>query len=213
MTLALGTGEVTMIDLANAYTTFHSAGQYADPMLIAQVRDGRGTVLEENSATFSQNVSATTAFLATSLMRSVVEEGTAMAVLELNRPAAGKTGTAQEYRDAWFTGYTADYVASAWVGFDNHDPIGPNETGGKAALPIWLRFMKGAHVDLPVRDFEVPAGIVAVKIDPQTGLLAGNKVPGRTEWFLEGTEPTQETHGPGGVDPHDFLLHDQRGGL
>jgi penicillin-binding protein 1A len=141
-------------------------------------------------------------------MRSVVEEGTAVAVLQLNRPAAGKTGTAQEFRDAWFSGYTTDYVATAWVGYDDHEPVGPGETGGKAALPIWLDFMRAAHQGKPPRDFPVPEGVTAVRIDPRTGKLAGREVPGRTEYFLAGTEPTEETKA---VDPNDFLLHDQKG--
>jgi penicillin-binding protein 1A len=127
-------------------------------------------------------------------------------VQELDRPAAGKTGTAQEFRDAWFTGYTANFVTSAWVGMDDHEPLGPGETGGKAALPLWLAFMKVAHQGLPPTDFKVPEGVVQVRIDPQTGLLAGKAVPGRNEYFLAGTQPTEETRA---VDPNDFLLHDQ----
>lgn len=208
LTLALGTGEVSMIEIANAYATLQSGGQFAEPVLIVKVSDAKGTVLEEHHAAMEPALSPPVAYLATSLMRSVVEEGTAVAVLDLQRPAAGKTGTAQEFRDAWFTGYTTNYVTSAWVGFDNHDPIGPGETGGRAALPLWLSFMKVAHQGVPVTDFRVPEGVVQVKIDPQTGLLAGRAVPGRSEYFLEGTQPTEETRS---VDPNDFLLHDQKG--
>jgi penicillin-binding protein 1A len=211
LTLALGTGEVQVLEIANAYVTLQTGGQFADPVLLVQVADAKGTVLEEHHAAPEPALSPATAFLTTSLMRSVVEEGTAVAVKELNRPAAGKTGTAQEFRDAWFSGFTADYVATAWVGFDDHEPLGSGETGGRAALPVWLAFMKGAQQGLPVRDFEAPQGVVQVKIDPLTGLLAGQKVPGRSEYFLEGTQPTEETHGPSTVDPNDFLLHDGRG--
>jgi penicillin-binding protein 1A len=210
LTLALGTGEVQPLEIANAYATLQAGGNYADPITLVRVADAKGTVLEEHHAAPEPAISPATAFLITSLMRSVVEEGTAVAVKELGRPAAGKTGTAQEYRDAWFSGFTTDYVATAWVGFDDHEPLGPGETGGRAALPIWLSFMKTAHQGLPVRDFEIPDGVVQVKVDPLTGLLAGQQVPGRTEYFLAGTQPTQETHGPSGVDPNDFLLHDQK---
>ncbi len=209
LTLALGTGEVTMLEIANAYTTLQTNGQLAEPVMLVRVADASGKVLEERHAAPEQVLNPAVAFLATSLMRSVVEEGTAVAVLELNRPAAGKTGTAQEFRDAWFSGYTADYVASAWVGFDDHEPIGPGETGGKAALPIWLGFMRVAHQGLRAREFPVPEGVKQVRIDPRTGKLAGGSVPGRNEWFLEGTEPTEETRA---VDPNDFLIHDQKGG-
>jgi len=209
-TLALGTGEVSMLEIANAYTTLEDQGRLADPIIIIKVSDASGKVLEEHHAAPEQAVPAPVAYLVTSLMRSVVEEGTAVAVLELGRPAAGKTGTAQECRDAWFSGYTADFVTSAWVGFDNHDPIGPNETGGKAALPLWLEYMKVANQGLPKRDFEVPEGIVQVRIDPQSGRLAGRAVPGRLESFLAGTEPTEVAQDQGTVDPNDFLM--QSGG-
>ncbi len=209
LTLALGTGEVSMLEIANAYTTLQTNGMLAEPVMLVRVADASGKVLEERHAAPEQVLNPAVAFLATSLMRSVVEEGTAVAVLELNRPAAGKTGTAQEFRDAWFSGYTADYVASAWVGFDDHEPIGPGETGGKAALPLWLGFMREAHKSLPPREFPVPEGVKQVRIDPRTGKLAGASVPGRAEWFLEGTEPTEETRA---VDPNDFLLLDQQKG-
>jgi penicillin-binding protein 1A len=204
-----------MLEILNAYATLQKSGQYAEPILIREVKDVDGKVLESHVAAFEEVLAPPVAYLTTSLMRSVVEDGTARAVRELNRPAAGKTGTAQEYRDAWFTGYTADYVASAWVGRDNHQPIGTNETGGRAALPIWLSFMREAHNNLPVRDFEVPTGITMVRVDPTTGLLAGDQVPGRMEPFLSGTEPTSETLTPEQVSPTDFFLHEslRRGGL
>lgn len=209
LTLALGTGEVAVLEMANAYTTLQSNGLYAEPVTLVKVAQPDGKVLEEHHAALEAAVPPAVAFLATSLMRSVVEEGTAVAVQELDRPAAGKTGTASEYRDAWFSGYTTNLVATAWVGFDEHQPIGPSETGGRAALPLWLGYMKVAHQGLPVTDFAPPAeGVEQVRIDPQTGLLAGRMVPGRNEYFLTGTAPTEETHV---IDPNDFLLHDQKG--
>lgn len=214
LTLALGTGEVTMLEIANAYATLHSLGKYAEPQMILKVTDASGKVLEEHQAAFEETLPPAVAYLATSLMRSVVEEGTAMQVRELNRPAAGKTGTASEYRDAWFSGYTVQYVASAWVGFDNHDSLGGGETGGHAALPIWLSFMKAAHQGLPEKDFPVPSGITLVRVDPVTGLLAGDSVPGRMEPFLEGTAPTTLAPAPGQADPSSALWDNgKRGGL
>lgn len=210
LTLALGTGEVTPLELANAYATLQSLGRAADPVMLIKVTDAKGVVLEERHAALEESLSPAIAYLTTSLMRSVVEEGTAMAVRELERPAAGKTGTAQEFRDAWFSGYTMDLVATAWVGFDDHGPLGPGETGGKAALPIWLSFMKAAHAGKPARDFEVPPGVAAVRIDPVSRLLAGKSVPGRLEPFLEGTQPTAYAPEPGSVDPNDFLLQEGR---
>ncbi len=208
LTLALGTSEVTVLELTNAYATFQAQGRYAEPVMLKKVTDDRGTVLEEHRAAFTEAIDPAVAFLTTSMMRSVVEEGTAIAVRELNRPAAGKTGTAQQQRDAWFAGYTADFVATAWVGFDDHEPLGAGETGARAALPAWLSVMNAIHKDLPVRDFEVPPGVVQVRIDPRTGQLAGKSVPGRLESFLAGTEPTEETAGPDSIQPNQFLLHD-----
>ncbi|MCI0573003.1 MAG: PBP1A family penicillin-binding protein [Myxococcaceae bacterium] len=214
LTLALGTGEVTMLEIANAYATLHSLGRFAEPLMLLSVRDADGKVLEEHSTALEERLTPAVAYLTTSLMQSVVEEGTAIAVKSLNRPAAGKTGTASEYRDAWFSGYTADLVASAWVGFDNHDSLGRGETGGRAALPIWLTFMEQAHTGKPARDFGVPAGVVFAQIDPATGLLAGDAVPGRPEPFLDGTAPTAAALPPGQVDPSRLFLEEgRRGGL
>ncbi|CAM4526682.1 penicillin-binding protein 1A [Myxococcus xanthus] len=206
LTLALGTGEVTMLEAANAYATLQANGRYAEPLLLLRVRDARGKVLEEHQPAFEETLPPAVAYLTTSLMRSVVEDGSGRAVLALERPAAGKTGTTQQSRDTWFSGYTADWVASAWVGFDNNSPLGGSETGGRAALPIWLQFMRVAHEGLPTREFEVPPGVVQVRIDPISGLLAGNSVPGRLEPFLEGTQPTAEAPPPGQVTTDQFFL-------
>ena len=208
LTLALGTGEVTELELANAYTTFDALGKYADPILLVRVTDVHGTVLEEHQAAPEETIPPAVAYLATSLMRSVVEEGTAAAVRELARPAAGKTGTANEYRDAWFSGYTPDLVATAWVGFDDHSSLGTGETGGRAALPIWLGFMRAALESRPARDFDIPPGVLSVRVDPSTGLLAGSHVPGRAENFLEGTAPTAEAPPPGQASPDRFLMEE-----
>jgi penicillin-binding protein 1A len=205
-TLALGTGEVTVMEIANAYATFQALGKHAEPITLVRVADSAGKILEEHQVGFEEKLPPAVAYMATSLMRSVVQEGTAVAVRELNRPAAGKTGTASEYRDAWFTGYTTDWVASVWVGFDNHDSLGTGETGGHAALPIWLSFMKAAHQGLPDREFEVPPGVAMVRIDPGSGMLAGTASPGRLEPFLEGTAPTAQAPPAGQVDPDRFSL-------
>jgi penicillin-binding protein 1A len=208
LTLALGTGEVAVLELANAYTTFDTLGKYSDPVLLVRVTDVRGTALEEHQAAPEETIPPPVAYVATSLMRSVVEEGTAAAVRELGRPAAGKTGTANEYRDAWFSGYTPDLVATAWVGFDDHSSLGTGETGGKAALPIWLGFMRAALDGKPARDFDLPPGVQTVRVDPSSGLLAGAHVPGRSESFLEGTAPTAEAPKPGEATPDRFLLEE-----
>src|SRR5207248_691176 len=114
----------------------------------------------------------------TSLMQSVVEAGTAQRVKVLERPIAGKTGTSNESRNAWFIGFTPDLVAGVWVGFDNNDPLGPNETGGRAAIPVWLDFMQDTLKKMPVRDFVVPQGVVFTYVDPKSGKLAAPEQEG-----------------------------------
>jgi penicillin-binding protein 1A len=213
LTLALGTGEVGVLELANAYATLQSLGKFAEPLLLIRVTDAKGTILEDHQSVFEETIPPPVAYLVTSLMKSVVEEGTAVGVKELNRPTAAKTGTASEFRDAWFSGFTKDFVATAWVGFDNHDSLGAGETGARAALPLWLQFMKGAEEGLPVLDFDVPPGVVFAQIDPATGLLAGPSRPGRSEPFLDGTAPTAEAPAPGLISPEQLLLEDKRRGL
>jgi len=207
LTLALGSGEVGVLEEANAYATLQAGGRHAEPLLLLQVKDADGKVLQAHQASFEQTIDPPVAYLTTSLLKSVVEEGTAVAVKELGRPAAGKTGTASESRDAWFSGYTAHWVATAWVGFDDHAPLGPGETGGRAALPLWLSLMREAERGLPEEDFEAPGGILSVHVDPATGLLAAEG-EGREELFLEGTQPTEQAPPSGTARPEEFFLQD-----
>jgi penicillin-binding protein 1A len=123
-------------------------------------------------------------------MKGVVEIGTAKKARELGRPAAGKTGTSTNYRDAWFFGFTADLLCGVWVGRDDFKPVAHDATGGQVALPIWLTYMKEAHKGLPVRDFPVPPGIVFARADPDKGLPATpNKAGSRLTPFRRGTLP------------------------
>jgi penicillin-binding protein 1A len=133
-----------------------------------------------------------TAYLVTNLLRGVIERGTGWKARELGRPAAGKTGTTNDYHDAWFIGYTPGLAAGVWVGYDDHRSIGPKETGSRAALPIWLEFMKKACADREPEEFIAPAGIIFRQIDPMTGLLSTDQCRSSIrEAFLPGTEPRQ----------------------
>lgn len=155
-----------------------------------------------------RGVRADVAFVLLQMMRSVVESpgGTARSLQSLGRPVAGKTGTASEHRDAWFVGFTSELVAGVWVGFDDHAPLGPRETGGNAAAPAWLRFMKQAQELFPARPWEMPEGVVSVDIDPRTGLLAPDFAPYvEREVFISGTEPTEPSPPPDLATPDDFL--------
>ena len=130
------------------------------------------------------------AYLTTYLLEGVIEHGTGWKARELGRPAAGKTGTTNDFRDAWFIGYTPGLVAGVWVGRDNQESIGPKETGARTALPIWLEFMKKAYADRPVEDFAAPGGIVFKQIDPGTGLLSTDHCRSSIrEAYIPGTEP------------------------
>jgi penicillin-binding protein 1A len=132
------------------------------------------------------------AYLTTSLLRSVVEEGTARRARSLGRPLAGKTGTTNKAKDAWFVGYSSELVAAVWVGYDDALPLGWGESGAVSALPAWIAFMKAAHEKRPSTEFSRPRGILEVKIDPATGLLArSDQSDAIGELFLEGTAPTE----------------------
>lgn len=221
ITSALGSGEVTPIELVNAYTTIAAEGRYAAPILIKQVRSAHGQVLFDRKMTYEQpappaaglppgpptrGLRPDVAYVTANLMRSVVEdpEGTAHSLEKLGRPIAGKTGTANEHRDAWFVGFTPEIVAGAWVGFDDHAMLGGHETGGHAAGPVWLSFMKVAEDKLPLGEFTPPSGVVTVDIDPRTGQLADSHSPYlEHETYLAGTEPTQVSQ-PTQVKPEDY---------
>jgi penicillin-binding protein 1A len=144
-------------------------------------------------------ISEQNAYLVRSMMMDVVRRGTGKKAMSLGRnDLAGKTGTSNEQRDAWFSGYNSNIVASVWVGFDNHDPLGRYEVGGKAALPIWIDFMRVALEDTPDEEIHIPAGITKARIDPETGLLASAGNPDAImEVFQNGTLPPMEEAQPG----------------
>jgi penicillin-binding protein 1A len=150
------------------------------------------------------------AYIVTSLLESVVQEGTGQHVKALGRPVAGKTGTTDDLHDAWFMGYTPGFTTGVWVGFDDDTPLGDGETGARAASPIWLGFMQTLLQDRPVEVFTVPEGVVFAKIDAETGLLAiAESRETRFECFKEGTEPTTYSSRPEAVDePESFFKSD-----
>ncbi len=190
LSLALGSSDVTLFELTSAYSVFANHGTHLGPLSVLMVTDSNGRVMYSNDAAPEQVIKPETAYLMTNLLRGAIEHGTGWKARELNRPAAGKTGTTNDYRDAWFIGYTPNLVAGVWVGYDDHRSIGAKETGARAALPLWLDFMKNATAGRDAEDFAVPDGIVFKDIDPATGMLntASCKHAIR-EAFLAGTEP------------------------
>jgi penicillin-binding protein 1A len=195
LSLALGSANVTLLELTSAFGVFAAQGYRAEPFLITRIVDRDGNILEEVESSAVEIISPQTAYLITSLMQSVIQEGTGQRAKELGRPAAGKTGTTNDTRDAWFLGFIPQrLVAGSWIGYDIEKPLGTHETGAVAALPIWLEFMKQAAAQEPAENFSVPEGIVFIKVDAATGEPVGagqSAQSGRVilECFKDGTAP------------------------
>jgi penicillin-binding protein 1A len=210
-TTALGSSAVTPLELTSAYATFASQGVRTEPILITGIVDGRGEVLESFEPRPVEALNATTAYLVDSLLKSVVEEGTGRGARVLGKPVAGKTGTTNNYVDAWFVGFTPSIVTGVWVGYDNPKAtLGNKETGARAALPIWISVMANALASKPAEDFTPPDDdVVTVKIDPETGLLARDgQEDAITDVFRRGTEPIQYANRES-KSPGQFYLLDQ----
>jgi penicillin-binding protein 1A len=152
--IALGAADVTLFEMVSAYSTFPNDGVRVVPQMIRRVTDYEGNVLEENFSELRDVLPAETARIMVDLMQEPVRSGTATKAQELKRPVAGKTGTTNDFTDAWFIGYSPSMAAGAWIGFDEKVTLGDKETGGRAALPIWLDFMKEVYKDKPVEQFE-----------------------------------------------------------
>jgi penicillin-binding protein 1A len=179
---ALGASEATLLDITSAYSAFVNRGVRMAPYGIVTITDRDGNVLEENRPAPHEAVRADTAFVMTNLLRGVVQRGTAATAAKLDWPLGGKTGTMDEYTDAWFVGFDPTITVGVWVGYDEKKPLGSGETGASAALPIWTDFMRvyidtyGDRADPP--QFDAPGNIVYVTLDS-----------GVTEAFINGTQP------------------------
>ncbi len=189
--LALGSSGVTLLELTGAYGVFANGGVRVPPIFIRYVTDSKGNILQENRPQPKRVLDEEVAYLMTSLLQGVVEHGTGRRAKRIGRPLAGKTGTTNEYIDAWFLGFAPHMVAGVWVGMDEHKSLGPVETGSRAASPIWVKFMKEALQGVPVKSFAVPQGIIRVSVDAESGLLATDKCEKIiVEDFIKGTQPT-----------------------
>jgi penicillin-binding protein 1A len=209
LSLALGSSDVTLAELTAAYSVFANHGIRMGPISILTITDSTGRVLYANDEVPSQAIKPETAYLTTDLLKGVIEQGTGWKARELGRPAAGKTGTTNDFRDAWFVGYTPSLVAGVWVGYDDQTSIGARETGARTALPIWLAFMKKALADRAPEDFIAPEGVLFKQIDPRTGLLSSEACKNSVrEAFLPGTEPRQYCNETG-VSRDELLIHDE----
>ncbi len=212
-TTALGSSVVTPLELASAYSTFAAQGVRAEPIIIKSIVDGKGVALESYQPDPKEALDRTTCYLLTSLLRSVVEEGTGKGAKALGKPVAGKTGTTNNYVDAWFIGYTPTITTGVWVGYDNAQAsLGDRETGARAALPIWIGVMARALADKPAEEFPMPEDVVSLKIDPETGLLAKeDSADAIVDMFRRGTEPTQYAERTKPQRSGQFYVIDQGG--
>ena len=173
LSLALGAAEMTLLEITALYGVFANQGIHTEPLLITRIVDRFGTVKEAHMLSAQRVMSPEVAYTVTSMLESVVQHGTGRRVRALQRPAAGKTGTTNDFHDAWFIGYTPEIVAGVWVGFDNQVSLGTRESGGRVAAPVWLAFMQEALQEEPVTDFPVPPGIRFVRQDvpEETGAI------------------------------------------
>jgi penicillin-binding protein 1B len=190
--LALGTAEVTPLELAEAYGTLAHGGIHTVPWVVRSVTDSDGGVLYSHTASPERVLSAQTAYQVRDILEGVFERGTARSARGLGYygPGAGKTGTTDDTRDSWFVGYTEGLLSLVWIGYDDNSRTGL--TGASGALPIWVDFMSRSTMP-GSRRVPLPDDIVVVRIDPDTGLLAVGGCP-RTvrERFIRGTEPQEE---------------------
>lgn len=195
LAMSLGglTRGVTPLEIASAYGVLANGGIRVEPVSIIKVVDRNGKVLEHHTIREKIVVNERSAYILTDMMRGVITNGTGTAA-NIGRPAAGKTGTTNDYKDAWFVGFTPDLVASVWMGYDNDGYLG-GITGGSVPATIWRSFMTQALAKYPARDFATPSGIVSANISTKDGLLVTdpNNKESHKEIFIDGTQPTKPT--------------------
>jgi penicillin-binding protein 1A len=204
LSLALGSGEVTPLEMVNAFATLASGGIAQAPRFVEAI-DGKAIPATQGQQVLRPEV----AYVVTSMLQSVVQEGTARRAAALKIPIAGKTGTSNEGKDTWFVGYTPDYVVGVWIGNDDGEPMAGKETGGTTAVPVFVDVMK--TMAQPGKAFPRPAHVVEKLVDRQTGLLAPEGAPKATtlsEVFIEGTEPTETAPMPGEVTEGTSVTED-----
>lgn len=189
LSIALGSAEVTLLEMTEAFGVFANLGMRVEPRFITKITDVRGELIEEAPIVRRPAISPDTAYVMTSMLRNVVEAGTGTRA-RIDRPAAGKTGTTNDQRDVWFIGYTPQLLTGVWVGYDQEKSLGGKETGGRAAAPIWHDFMTQALAGEPVLDFPVPNEVTLVAVDQNSGQRVSPGSAGAVfQAFKRGTEP------------------------
>ena len=187
--LALGTSELTALELTSGYSVLANHGIRTKPIAITTILNSSGNFLEENLPQAKEVIKENTAYIVTKMLEGVILRGTGTRA-RIGRPAAGKTGTTNNYTEAWFAGYTPNLVTVVYAGYDNRLSLGEKQTGGRVAAPIWAKFMKAALENVPPEPFSKPEDIVFARIDPYTGLLAQDYCPETINApFVKETEP------------------------
>jgi penicillin-binding protein 1A len=223
LSLALGSSGVSLLELTSAYATFPAGGRRVRPVFVRRVLDREGHVLLENAVLDAQPsgtdgdgepraagtearapepadeqlMDPADAYLMTDLLEGVIKDphGTGRSAASLGRPLGGKTGTTNDQGDAWFIGFSPDVAAGVWVGFDEKQVLGGGETGARAALPVWIDYMRSVLANTPRHDFAVPEGISFARVDRETGKLAdGSSGDAYFQAFRAGTEPTETSN-------------------
>ncbi len=207
LSLALGASGVRPMEMVNAYATLANGGRYQEPRFITRIEGPDGDIELPALQDERDVLTAAQAFVVTDMLTSVASEGgTAARAARLRTPVAGKTGTSNEARDAWFVGYTPQVVAGVWVGFDDRRSLGRRESGGRSALPIWIDAVRSTGVDAGAT-FAEPTGVVRVQVDPLSGLLPyEGQTDAIEEVFVEGTAPTETARPPDVADSNTFLM-------
>jgi penicillin-binding protein 1A len=190
LSLALGTSEVTLLELASVYAVFPNKGKSIKPYGVMEVIDHNGRIVWRVKPKKRVAMSRTSAALITDMLTGVVKEGTGQKARIIKRPVGGKTGTTDKFKDAFFIGFSPSIVTGVWVGQDNFTTLGEWETGSRAALPIWIEFMEKALENKPFQYFDIPDDVVEVYMNSTDGLLENADSPGAVKaLFKKGTEP------------------------
>jgi penicillin-binding protein 1A len=194
--MALGAGSTTPLELARGYAVFANGGYLVEPYFISRIEDIEGNLIyvtktQQKKTSANRVIDSRNAFTMNSLLQNVIQNGTGVRAKSLKRSdLAGKTGTTNDNVDAWFAGFQRQNVTVTWVGKDQPGPLGDKETGSKAALPIWIDYMRGALKGVPLeKTMSQPEGVTSILIDPKTGLPSENN--GVLEYFYEENAPRE----------------------
>jgi len=194
LSLALGTSDVSLLEMTSAYGALANQGTWIPPVTIRYVTDAQGKLLEEHVPEGREAVAPETAYVITQMLRGVVERGTGQAAKGLGRPVAAKTGTTNDYSNAWFVGFTPRLATGVWVGYDRPRSLGKDETGSRVAVPIWVTYMGKVLGDSPKEDFQVPEHVVSMLVDEDPSGECLRPVPMA---FIKGTESGMACNGVG----------------